>query len=64
MGVLSLAFILIPFIPGVRDLPRTNPDLQADLARSLPNPGRRTAPSMTETTHPQPKRHRHRCGGI
>ncbi len=25
MGVLSLAFILIPFIPGVRDLPRRIP---------------------------------------
>ena len=25
MGVLSLAFILIPFIPGVRDLPRWIP---------------------------------------
>lgn len=25
MGVLSLAFILIPFIPGVRDIPRTIP---------------------------------------
>ena len=22
MGVLSLAFVLVPFIPGVRDLPR------------------------------------------
>jgi hypothetical protein len=25
MGVLSLAFILIPFIPGARDLPRRIP---------------------------------------
>ena len=25
MGVLSLAFILIPFLPGVRDLPRRIP---------------------------------------
>ncbi|MDQ6818517.1 MAG: hypothetical protein M3018_14090 [Actinomycetota bacterium] len=25
MGVLSLAFILIPFLPGVRDLPRRVP---------------------------------------
>jgi hypothetical protein len=25
MGVLSLAFILIPFIPGVRDVPRRIP---------------------------------------
>ncbi len=25
MGVLSLAFILIPFIPGIRDLPRRIP---------------------------------------
>ena len=25
MGVLSLAFILIPFIPGVRDIPRWIP---------------------------------------
>jgi hypothetical protein len=25
MGVLSLAFILIPFLPGARDLPRRIP---------------------------------------
>jgi hypothetical protein len=25
MGVLSLAFILIPFLPGVRDVPRRIP---------------------------------------
>ena len=25
MGVLSLAFILVPFLPGIRDLPRRIP---------------------------------------
>jgi hypothetical protein len=35
MGVLSLAFVCIPFIPGVRDLPPQDPCLQADLARAL-----------------------------
>ena len=36
MGVLSLAFICIPFIPGLRTLPRHLRRLPPDLARSLP----------------------------
>ncbi len=39
MGVLSLAFVCIPFIPGVRSIPRWIPRLQADLARALPLAG-------------------------
>ena len=35
MGALSLALILVPFLPGVRDIPQVDPDLQADLARAL-----------------------------
>src|SRR5580704_5104196 len=30
-----------------------DPDLQADLARSLPHPAKQGAPSMSEATHPQ-----------
>ena len=37
MGVLSLAFILIPFLPGRPRHPALDPDLQADLARALPD---------------------------
>ena len=35
MGVLSLIFICIPFIPGAPHDPALDPDLQADLARAL-----------------------------
>ena len=71
MGVLSLAFVLIPFIPGVRRHPALDPDLQADLARALPvawNLARRRT-----TAHQQPAdvsgdleilaRVNHRCPG-
>ena len=36
MAILSLALVCIPFIPGVRSLPRAAPRLPADLARLLP----------------------------
>ena len=42
MGVLSLAFILIPFLPGVRDLPRRIPIYKLiwrEHYRSPPSPG-------------------------
>jgi hypothetical protein len=35
MGALTLALILIPFLPGIRD-PAPDSDLQAHLARALP----------------------------
>ena len=36
MGVLGLAMILVPFIPGVRDVPRRIPIYKLNLARALP----------------------------
>ena len=36
MGLLSLAFICIPFIPGINRHAAQDPDLQADLERALP----------------------------
>ena len=41
MGVLSLAFICIPFIPGHQPAPAQDPDLQADLERALPRAAER-----------------------
>ena len=36
MAILSLAFVLVPFIPGVRSIPTLGAALPADLARLLP----------------------------
>ena len=38
MMVLTLALILLPFIPGLRSLPRLTRRAPADLARLLPHP--------------------------
>ena len=53
MGVLSLAFITDPIPPRRTRPPTTNPHLQADLARPLPNPASRTVPSVSTAADPQ-----------
>ena len=43
MILLTLLFVLLPFIPGVRSIPQMDPRAPADLARLLPG-----APALTE----------------
>jgi hypothetical protein len=54
MGVLSLAFICVPFIPGATRHPTPNPDLPVDLARALPRTrSRRLALLLLESRRPR-----------
>ena len=51
MMLLTLAFVLVPFIPGVRSDPEAHPDLPADLAQLLP--GRRGPRRLSRTRDSQ-----------
>ena len=58
MGALSLGLVLVPFLPGVRDIPRRIPIYKLiwrDHYRSLPNPQSRPGPRAPAVPPPGPR---------